>query len=75
MQQRPTSVLAFFGSTSGAPCQVVNLTTMGKAAASAEHTQFLVLWINRAMEALWLLAVVLVPLAFLGRLLRVFRIG
>ena len=30
-------------------------------------TPNLVLWINRALESLWLLTVVLVPLAFLGR--------
>ena len=43
------------------------MTTLGKADAAARHAQVLVLWIDRALEALWLLAVLLVPLVFLGR--------
>ena len=43
------------------------MTTIGKATASAGTTDNLILWINRGLEALWLLTVILVPLAFLGR--------
>ena len=35
--------------------------------SSSKVTEKLVLWINRALEILWLLTVVVVPLAFLPR--------
>ena len=43
------------------------MTTIRRAIGSASTVEFLVLWINRGLEFLWLLAVVLVPLAFLDR--------
>ena len=44
-----------------------NLTTTRHAIASAVSIDNLALWISRGLEFCWLLAVVTVPLAFLGR--------
>ena len=43
------------------------MTTARSTIISAGTASTIVVWINRALEALWLLTVVLVPLAFLDR--------
>ena len=46
---------------------MASVTTVTTATASPDNSPALVLWINRALEALWLLTVVLVPLVFVNR--------
>ena len=43
------------------------MTSSRRAISPSRVETTLALWINRSIEALWLLTVVLVPLAFLGR--------
>lgn len=43
------------------------MTTARASITSTETTENLLLWIRRCLEALWLLTIIMVPLAFFGR--------